>query len=414
MMSSPQQKSSLAWVAIAVFIMALLFLSHIARPFVYLSGDVDIYQSIGEDAWRADDLLKSEYPPVTTALFALLKPPAMNMDFPEIWIAFLTVACLAATAWTAWTCNLRESCVVLFSALATMLLLGLDVTWGRYDLLIGILLLLTWLAHRRGRFAAAGFFLMMAAGLKLVPVVLLPLLYLATPTPSRRMLTRGTIAGALIALVLPLVVIGPVGTTENVLYMVLYHAERGVQLESTWSGLTILWEVVHGHKATILFAFRSHENVEVPSILSLLGMVLGILGLIGIFWKRKKLQGNLAPMMLCAFAWLLFLSPVLSPQYMSWLLPLLLTWCILEWRRAHRSGLVAAIFCTGCAAAILTNVIYLPLYLNLVDQQDLLPTLVLNLRNAMILVLALLILKTQNKTPTIQKQQTSSLPRGES
>ena len=381
------QRTSTAWIIILILGTILLVLSHFARPFIYLNDDVDIYQSIGEAVWRSDDFLKSEYPPLTTALFALLHPPLLNVPFPDAWSAFLIVACLGATAWTAWKCSLREACIVLFSLLATMVLLGLDVTWGRYDLLVGILILLTWLAHRHARFAAAGFFLMLAAGLKLVPIVLLPFLYVSTPKTSRRMMALGTIAGALITLVLPLVVIGPIGMIENLFYMIMFHAERGVQAESTWSGLTILWEVLHGRHATMLFIFRSHQNVEVFSSASLFSLVLGLLGIVGVFLRRKT-NGEIAPIFLSALSLLLAFSTVLSPQYFSWILPLLLTWSIIDLTSEKPARLIVPILCTGSAVAILTNVIYEPLYLNLVDRQDFLPTLVLNLRNGLIFVLA--------------------------
>ncbi len=390
--------TKIAWILIIALAVVLIVMSRFARPFVYVSGDIDIYQSIGEYVWGSTDTLKSEYPSLASALFALLHPPAFGAPFPDAWSAFLVLVCLTATAWAAWACSAREGCFFLLSIIATMLLLGLDVTWGRFDVLVGTLLLLTWLAHRRGKFATCGFFLIVAAGMKLIPLVLLPFLYAATPKASLRPLMTGVFAGVLLVAGLPLLVLGPVGTFENSLYMVLYHAQRGVQLESTWSGLTILWEVLHGRRATMLFAFRSHVNIEVPAVLPLLGMVLGTLGLLGIFWKRRN-SGNTALVFLCILCWLLFFSPVLSPQYITWFLPLLLAWGALELTGGKTSLSTVLILCVGCAVALLTNWFYLPLYLNLVDKQDLLPTLVLNLRNALLFVFAWLCYRA-TKTPS--------------
>lgn len=382
-------KGRSAWIFIVILALGLMIMSRFARPFVYTSGDVDIYQSIGEAVWKGSGLLKSEYPPVTSALFAVLSSPSLGIPFPDAWTAFIVLACLAATGWVAWKCSAKEAVFLLLSIVATMLLLGLDVTWGRYDLLVGILLVLTWLAHKHGKFAAAGFFLMLSAGLKLVPIVLVPFLFMAIPRVSRRTMLKGLMVGMLIAVLLPLLILGPVALIENSLYMVMYHAERGVQLESTWSGLTILWEVLHGRHATMLFTFRSHENIEVPSILPLFGLVLGLFGIFGILLRTKKSRET-GLVFLCSLSWLLFLSPVLSPQYICWILPLVITWSAIQWTEGEASRSSVLILCTAISIALLTNWFYLPLYLNLVEKQDLLPALVLNLRNTLLLVFAIL------------------------
>ena len=387
-MMSARQHSSAQGTLLLVLVCILLIIGHFARPFVYRSGDIDIYQSIAENVWKAEDLLKSEYPPLTSALFALMHPPALSIPFPDAWSAFLTVACVAAAAWAAWTCSPREGCIVLLSILATMLLLGLDITWGRYDLLVGMLLLLTLVAHRRRKFAASGLFLLLATGLKLVPIVLLPVVYTMTDADARRHVVKGAIAGTAIAVLVPLLVLGPAAVIENALSMVLYHAGRGVQLESTWSGLSILWEVLHGHRATVLFLHRSHENAEVWKSIPLLSTVLGLVGLCGLFRGLSR-ANDIAPAMLCVLAWLLFLSPVLSPQYISWLLPLLVAWGAAEFTAGRPSRLTIAALCIGVGIGLLTNWFYLPLYLNLVDTQDVLPVLVLNLRNALLLIFAI-------------------------
>ncbi|NOS68027.1 MAG: DUF2029 domain-containing protein [Candidatus Peribacteraceae bacterium] len=389
-MISVLKGNTTAWIGIVLAVAVLLLLGHVARPVVYLSNDVDLYQKIAENAWTGSDMLKSEYPPLATALFAMVDPPAFPPPFPDVWRAFILLASIGAAVWAAVRFSARDALGILLSISATMLLLGFDVTWGRYDILVGILLLMTWLAHRHEKYAASGLLLMIAAALKLVPFALFPLLFLATPNKSRRSLVWGTLGGVTFATALPFLILGTVGTIENILYMSVYHSSRGVQLESTWSGLTIFTEMLHGDKATMLFANGVHENIEVPKFIHFLSIVLVVAGLAGVYWQTaRKRSGDLALPFLAALSWLIAVSTVLSPQYAVWILPLILFWSVerLFEKKQKNRCMVICILAIGCAIALLTHWLYPNRYEALLDQKHIFPVLVLNLRNALFFAL---------------------------
>ena len=393
-MISFTQRKTASWICLLLLICAVLIASHVARPFVYLSHDIDTYEKISVRAW-IDPVIRSEYPPLTTSLFALLNPPSLSWVFPDMWILMIVIVLLAAAAWCAVRCSVKDACKLLGASLLTMLLLGFELTWGRYDVLIGLLLLLTWLAHKHERFAAAGFFLLLAASFKLVPLVLLPILLLKTEPTSRRSLLRGGVVGILLGLIVPLLTLGMQGSVGNMMYMLQYHAARGVQVESTWSGLSMLSQAFQGKRSTIIYEFASYQNIEVWKIVRPLSVILALLGLGWVFLRsRTRKSPDPAPLFLCALFWLLSVSTVLSPQYLCWVLPLLFAWFVeqVATSDARKRNVSIVIASLSIVAALMTYWLYFgPEQGVLLAQKFTAPTIVLNVRNALLLLLAWLL-----------------------
>jgi len=170
-----------------------------------------------------------------------------------------------------------------------------------------------------------------------------------------------------------------------------YQVDRGLQIESVGGGLAVLAGLIGGSPPELSFGF-SAVQVEGPlagaflvalPMLTVLGF--GVVGWLG--WRR--IQADLAPrgaaggtvrpqtVVALAFASLLIVlvtSKVFSIQYVVWMVPFV---ALTEGRR----------FWLGAAIVALTMPIHPLLYAELV-RQEALPILVLNVRNALLVVLA--------------------------
>jgi len=204
---------------------------------------------------------------------------------------------------------------------------------------VGLLFLLmlwavTWhLAGGKGRAVArwsamSWAILGLSISFKLIPVILVPLLWLTEWRIGRRRAVVGAVTMAL-AIAAPFVVYLPTAGVK-VFDFLRYHGERGVQVESLWGSLQILlsWlgvvsvEVVHGHGS---------YNIDSPiaGALSLASTTLLAL-LVAVFLVIARRRGSAWShdvALLAAFYTLgaaVLLAKVLSPQYFVWAVPGLL------------------------------------------------------------------------------------------
>ena len=162
-----------------------------------------------------------------------------------------------------------------------------------------------------------------------------------------------------------------------------YQAERGLQIESVGGGLVLLLGLFTGEPVRLFSPFSAWEvsgdltDVLLPlTTVAVLGG-LGALALLG--WPRARaevaLHGAVSPATIVTIATgailvLVLTSKVFSIQYVVWLVPFA---ALLPGRR----------FWLAAAAVALTIPIHPVLYEALVDQEAL-PILVLNLRNALL------------------------------
>ena len=266
---------------------------------------------------------------------------------------------------------------------------ALALAW-RFDLLPATLATLGVWAGIAKRPARAGFALGLGALAKLYPIVLAPALAAAFWRRGDR--HRVWILGGALTLtvqlgLLPFVsVAGPAAFT-----FLAYQVDRGLQIESVGGGLAVLAGLIGGSPPELSFGF-SAVQVEGPlagaflvalPMLTVLGF--GVVGWLG--WRR--IQADLAPrgaaggavrpqtVVAVAFASLLIVlvtSKVFSIQYVVWMVPFV---ALTEGRR----------FWLGAAIVALTMPIHPLLYAELV-RQEALPILVLNVRNSLLVVLA--------------------------
>lgn len=271
----------------------------------------------------------------------------------------------------------------------------LTITW-RYDLFPALLTAVAvWAAIER-RLVLVGVALGIGVLAKLYPVALLPALALPwlIPFDLGRLVRLGAVFGMTVLLgLLPFVALAG----DDAFAFLGYQVGRGLQIESIGGGLAVLAGLVGGERPRLSFGF-SAVQVEGPLAATLLS-VLPVLTLVGfgllawLAWRRVRDEvrdtsadtdaeddafGGVQPRTLVAVAFasllvLLVTSKVYSIQYVVWIVPFIAL--LRGWQ-----------FWLGAAIVALTMPIHPLLYADLVEQQAL-PILVLNLRNALVVAL---------------------------
>jgi Glycosyltransferase family 87 len=229
----------------------------------------------------------------------------------------------------------------------------------RFDLVPAVCVLLAALmaAERRPGWAAAA--LGYGAAAKIFPGVLAPLLVLGlVPAMGwRRSLLRTVppfLAGFGLTVV-PALLLSVRGTADSV----LFHVQRGVQIESLWANAIALLDLFGGPQARTVTSFGAYDlSSSVSDTAKLLSGVATLAMLAGaawLVWRRSRRLGGLGPadwagaFAIGVFAFVLP-TRVLSPQYLVWLCaPMVALVTMLAGRRA---------LWTLVAAALVSQVIF--------------------------------------------------------
>jgi hypothetical protein len=221
---------------------------------------------------------------------------------------------------------------------------------------------------------------------KLFPVAILPAIAVPwlVPLDARGLVRLGQgFVATLLAGLLPFVALAG---GEATLQFLRYNAERGLQVESVGGGLAVLLGLFAGRPVDMDFRFSS-VNVDgafadlwlaLLPVLTIAGF--GLVAWLG--WRRVRIEAavlgqvrarTVVELATVSLLMLLATSKVYSIQYAVWLVPLA---ALLGGRR----------FWLAAAVVALTMPIHPLLYEGLVNQEAL-PILVLNLRNALLVAL---------------------------
>ena len=256
----------------------------------------------------------------------------------------------------------------------------------RFDLFPALLLAIALWATLSGRPGAAGLALGLGVLAKLFPVAILPALAIPwlLPLDLRGLARLGASFGTTVAA--GLVPFLYAAGSHSTFQFLRYNAERGLEVETIGGGLAVLWGLGTGDPIDYDFSFSS-VNAAGPladawlALLPLLAIVgFGLVAWLG--WRRIRLEhassGRVRPSTIVMLATicvvvLLATAKVYSIQYVVWLVPLL---ALLGGRQ----------FWLAAAIVALTIPIHPLLFAGLVEQEPL-PILVLNLRNAMLVAL---------------------------
>lgn len=362
------------------------------------TDDIAVYQGIAEQAARsridAAVPLQSEYPPLATAFFSSVSVLEHGLSFSQAWIAVVLFLLLFCTAIAAWAWGMKTAFVLLLSLFLTMLLSHPQLIFGRYDIVVGALLALAYLGVRKNAPALSGATLVTAGLLKIVPFALLPFFLIAAP--NRKRFSISMMLTALAGLFLPFFLLGSAQTMSNIAYLRHYHHSRGVQIESAWSGVHMLYRaLIESRRSPVIFHAGSFENMAVPDAAKVLSPLLAFAGLIVIFLlflrsrRRSFMDDDVAPWLLSSLFWLLAVSTVLSPQYFVWAYPLAILWLFDRQQKAEPYLLAASLL---LATAFLTQWIYPWHYDEFLKQRNVWLTIGLNVRNGLLLLMVFVLL----------------------
>jgi hypothetical protein len=222
----------------------------------------------------------------------------------------------------------------------------------RFDLVPAVCVLVAAAMAAEGRFGWAAAALGYGTAAKIFPGVLAPLLVLGM-VPAlgwRRSLLRTVppfLAGFGLTVV-PALALSLRGAADSV----LYHVQRGVQIESLWANLIGIAHLF-GLPARTVYGFGAYDlSSGVSGVAKLLSGVATLAALAGaawLVWRRARATGGLGPadwaaaFALGTFAFVLP-TRVLSPQYLVWLCaPMAALAGVLAGRRALWALVAAAL-----------------------------------------------------------------------
>jgi hypothetical protein len=219
-------------------------------------------------------------------------------------------------------------CALLYIATTAALF---PVLYSRFDLVPGTLVLAAVYCQRVQSRRWAAVLLGVAGCVKLWPFALVPLfsLWNARRKGLRSVLSSGTwIAIGAVLAALPL--LPRAGT--NVFTFLKYHATRGIQLETTWSTLSLVlgrFGIAEVHPEHNFGAF--HVGGRLPSLFATLSMPLTVVVALApqvVALSRRlrhdEVEGRtFEHATLATVAGFMIAGKVLSPQFMLWIAPLL-------------------------------------------------------------------------------------------
>jgi Glycosyltransferase family 87 len=280
----------------------------------------------------------------------------------------------------------------------------------RFDLFPALLMAVALWAALDGRPGAAGLALGLGALAKLFPVAILPALAIPwlLPFDLRGLARLGAAFGATVAA--GLVPFLYLAGSESTFQFLRYNAERGLEVETIGGGLAVLGGLLTGHPIEYNFRFSS-VNADGPvadAWLALLPvMTIAGFGLVAwLGWRRIRSEraafghvraATIVPLATISIVVLLATAKVYSIQYVVWLVPL---FALLGGRQ----------FWLAAAVVALTIPIHPLLFAGLVNQ-DPVPILVLNLRNALLVgLLAWLLRDLARPTPRERAGQPKASP----
>ncbi len=214
----------------------------------------------------------------------------------------------------------------------------------RFDLIPAILVLCALYSFSRGWNTASWITLGIATMIKTYPIVIVPLfaLYLLKQK-NYSSLVKGTLAFGftLLVIIVPCLCLSPEGFYESY----SYHAERGLQIESTYASVLLLGNTLGLTGGEIRFDHAawhmdtslgdSLADASLPIMAIILTMVYAIYAMQKQVETERSAHSRLISYSLLAILAFMVTSKVLSPQYIIWIYPLipLITgqWRIVYW-----------------------------------------------------------------------------------
>jgi uncharacterized membrane protein (DUF373 family) len=196
------------------------------------------------------------------------------------------------------------------------------VAYTRFDIVVAVALV--WAAERAlaGRWGWTGVLIGAGAAVKLVPAVLLVVLFFVTPRDRRRALLGGFAAVVAVTL-LPFLFVLP----DVYKSVIAYHTGRGIQAESIWgAGLLVARRLIE-YPVAIVASHRAWDaSSALTSLLKTVSNVVCLAMVVAAFVMASRTKvGQIGRAMALQFGLLSLLvgfGRVYSPQYVIWLIAL--------------------------------------------------------------------------------------------
>jgi len=288
-------------------------------------GDAALYGHYAHEMtsghWPYRDFF-DEYPVLAQPLFFVVR----LLPGPFITSFKWTMAACGVAALVLLAVAMRGSLVrvaVAASVVAVSPLIVGPVFLNTYDLFPALLTIAAVLAFLRNRERTAYVLLALAVAAKVYPLVLLPLALIETWEHGGRDAVRRAVAwfgGVLVLVHLPFAVLGPGGLRFS--YWV--QLKRGLEVESLGGGILLVLDRLGLYSATLRDEAPGSRDVvgSVANAVAILSSLAVIAAVLYVAWVY--LRGGRNRLLACAAAVTAFVAfgKVLSPQYMSWLVPL--------------------------------------------------------------------------------------------
>lgn len=331
-----------------------------------------------------------EYPPLSLLFFLLPRLAASTPEGYAIAFAVQTLLFSLLGLFVIVLVSPRLGLPPWKSAVAyTVCLLAIGpIISRRYDIFPAVLVILALYAFLSEKHRCTWVLLAAGAMTKVYPAALLPvfLLYHCRNHPRRCILPAVlTFVAASFVIALPFLLVSPTGLLGSL----TYHAERGIQLESTYGSLLLVL-----HKFGLLslepsFAFGSWNLTGTAAdALTRMSMLLLPLSVAAMYWMVHRHLKSGAHSAQELVSWLLLVtimlvatSKVLSPEYLIWFLPLI---PLVSGRLNHWVWVVFI------AISVLTYTVYPLQYRDLIMLESG-PVVVLLLRNVLLVLMAAVI-----------------------
>jgi hypothetical protein len=277
-----------------------------------------------------------EYPPLSLVPMSLPRlawPFGTPTEQVFAWLFALMEGCLAVVV----SRLMRGVADDPRRAVATWALLvaaaGASIAW-RYDLWPAAFVLGALVATERGRPGLAGVALGIGTMLKLFPIVVLPILAARSVVLHEWAGLRRLLVGAVVTIGLVMGIAFAVAGSDSFQWLT-YALDRGLQLESTGSGILLLLHAVAGQPFEVVYDFGTLQVAApgadllvaaTPFLELLLVTAVGATALRRFRRDAARLGavpvGSLATGVVAVLVALVVASKVFSVQYVVWFLPL--------------------------------------------------------------------------------------------
>jgi hypothetical protein len=374
--------------------------------------DVHLYGIYADRFFRGEIPYRDvfvEYPPGAFAVFmppAVLPGGAYNAAFKTL-MALCGIAALFCVVLVLVTVGVRGGRLYAGAGLFALSPIAVGpISLNTYDLFPAALTVGALAALLRRRDLLAFGLLGLAVTAKLYPLVLVPLavLYVWTAAGRDRVLRAlAVFAAVVIVVLLPFAILGPSGLWDS------FHAQssRGLQIESLGASILLAAHQLGVYEATVVHgttgAATRDLSGSLPDGLATLSSILQLVA-VALVWllfaRGRRSAEQLLLASTAAVAGFLAFNRFVSPQYVVWLIPLVLL-------VPGRTGTAAVAIVVG--ALVLAQIWFF--HYSHVFQLEAITWLIV-LRDALLLGLyVLLVLRLKTRTPSSEKTSRQALLR---